>query len=302
MAANRNPIDATQAEQTGRDAPAEQSARPGAGADLARRRLRQRRLRRILAVALALFVLVAVADLAFRPVGRIVPPPPGTEPGRWVFLEGAANTRDLGGYTTVDGRTVRRGRVYRSGNLGHLSSAGVSAFRDLGVTTVIDLRNRLTPLPWSNGDVLGVQLAARVRGCRISFEKTADRSQFYVLGVQENQAAVRRAFELLAQADGPVLYHCAAGVDRTGVLSALLLRLLGVSRADALADFRLSEQIGAPGNLDAMNRLLDEVDRQGGIEQYLLNIGVSAECQRQLRQKLLEPPPSATPAIATPPH
>ena len=93
------------------------------------------------------------------------------------------------------------------------------------------------------------------------------------------------AFEKLSQADGPVLFHCAAGLDRTGVVSALLLRLLGVSREDVLADYRLSEQIGRPPNAAAMNRLLDQIEEEGGIEQYLLKMGVSAECQMHLHRR-----------------
>jgi rhodanese-related sulfurtransferase len=262
--------------------------RGDAGASRARRQARKRILRWVLAAALLAAALALVGDLTCRSVGPIIPPPAGAEPGRWVFLEGAANTRDIGGYRTADGRTVRRRRAYRSGNLGHLSSAGVRSFRELGVTTVVDLRNRVTPLPWCNGDVLGVQLAARVYGCPMSFAKPSDADDFYVRGVQDNAASLRRAFELLSQADGPVLFHCAGGVDRAGVVSALLLRLLGVSRKDVLADFRLSEQIGGPAKTAAMNRLLDQVEQEGGIERYLQKIGVSPDCQSQLRQSLLE--------------
>ena len=58
------------------------------------------------------------------------------------------------------------GLVYRSGTLSHLSSDGVAAYRRLGVKTVLDLRNRPSTLPLFNGDVLSVQLASRVQGCR----------------------------------------------------------------------------------------------------------------------------------------
>jgi rhodanese-related sulfurtransferase len=292
MPASQKPSDAAHSAQpTEARQPAELSARSAAVNGRARQQSWKRRLRWVIAVLVIATVLALVGDLTCRSVGPIVPPPAGAEPGRWVFLEGAANTRDIGGYRIADGRTVRRGRAFRSGNLGHLSSAGVRAFRELGITTVVDLRHRLTPLPWCNGDVLGVQLAASVYGCPMSFAEASDAEDFYVRGVQDNAASFRRAFEILSQSDGPVLFHCAGGVDRSGVVSALLLRLLGVSREDVLADFRLSEQVGGPGKVAAMNRLLDEVERAGGIERYLLKIGVSSECQSRLRQSLLESPP-----------
>lgn len=250
--------------------------------------------KRTLLIASPVVVVMVVIALGSIPNGPLVitPPPPGAEPGRWVHLEGAANTRDAGGYAARDGRFVKRGIVYRSGKLNRLSSAGAVAFRELGVNTVIDFCNRLTPWPLFGGDVWSVQLASSVHGCPISFRKDGvPGEEFYVRGVQDSADSYREAFELLADADNyPVLYHCAAGTDRTGVMSALLLELLGVDRASIIADFRLSEQVDRPGNLLAMQRLLDEITAQGGIEKCLENIGVTSETQQRIRELLLETP------------
>jgi hypothetical protein len=124
----------------------------------------------------------------------------------------------------------------------------------------------------------------------MSFSKDGPRDAFYTRGVRENADAYRDAFALLTAGENyPVLYHCAAGTDRTGVMSALLLSLLGVERETIIADFRLSEQVDLPGSLPAMEVLLDEVEAAGGIEAYLAKIGVTAEMQAEIRGHLLEP-------------
>lgn len=239
-----------------------------------------------------LAVVAIVVGVGSIPDGPLVitPPPADAEPGRWVHIEGAANTRDAGGYPTSDGRFVKRGMIYRSAKLNRLSDAGGEAFRALGVTTVIDFCNRLTPWPLFGGNVWAVQLASDVEGCPMSFSKNGPRDEFYTRGVRENAAAYREAFEILADADRyPVLYHCAAGTDRTGVMSALVLSLLGVDRDTIIQDFRLSELVDKPGRLPAMHVLLDEIEAVGGIEAYLSEIGVTAEMVARIRAVLLAP-------------
>jgi hypothetical protein len=232
---------------------------------------------------------VLVADATLRRVGPHAPPPAEAEPGRWIRLEGAANTRDAGGYPAADGRLVKRGMIYRSATLSRLSSCGADAFRSLGVKTVIDFRNRLTPWPPFNGDVWSVYLASSVHGCPMSFAKDGQRRDFYIRGVRDNAGSFREAFALLSHAENyPVLYHCAAGKDRTGVMSALLLALLGVGRDTIVADFRLSEQVGLPGSLEAMEALLDHIGQRGGIGAYLSELGVSSDAQGRIRALLLD--------------
>ncbi len=242
------------------------------------------------AATVCVLVGVLVGDATLRRSGPRTPPPPGAEPGRWSYLEGAANTRDAGGYPTADGRFVKRGMIYRSATLSRLSSRGATAFLSLGIKTVIDFRSRLTPWPPFNGDVWSVYLASAVHGCPMSFAKGEPQGEFYIRGVRDNAGSFREAFELLSHAENyPVLYHCAAGTDRTGVMSALLLSLLGVDRDTIVADFRLSEQVGLPGSLEAMEALLDHVAKRGGIGEYLSELGVPSDAQERIRNVLLEP-------------
>jgi protein-tyrosine phosphatase len=256
-------------------------------------RRRSRRVRRtviLCAIGIPLFVVGLGLCRQGLPV-QATPPPADAEPGRWLLIDGAQNTRDVGGYATQDGRRVRRGVVYRSGTLSHVTVEGCEAFRDLGVATVIDFRNRLSPLPLFDGDVLCIHRAADVYGFAVSFRSEGPREQRYLQGLRENADSFRRAFELLAEPQRlPLLYHCAIGTDRTGVMTALLLRLLGVDRETVMADFRLSEQVGTPGNEEAMEALLDEIEASGGIEPFLVQLGVSRETQAAIRRHLLERP------------
>jgi protein-tyrosine phosphatase len=244
----------------------------------------------ILAAATVLVLAGAlVADATLRPVGPRTPPPASAEPRRWVYLEGAANTRDAGSYPTAEGRFVKRGVIYRSATLSYLSSRGADAFQTLGVKTVIDFRNRLTPWPPFNGDVWSVYLASSVHGCPMSFAKTKPHEESYIRGVRDNAGSFCEAFELLSHEENyPVLYHCAAGKDRTGVMSALLLSRLGIDRDTIVADFRLSEQVGLPGSLEAMEALLDHIAQRGGIGAYLSELGVSSDVQERIRALLLD--------------
>lgn len=238
-------------------------------------------------------ILAAVLILGSIPQGalRITPPPSDAEVGRWVHIEGAANTRDLGGYATSNGQRVKRKMVYRSAKLNRLTAAGVATFRELHLEVVIDFCNRLTPWPLFGGDVWGVQLVSSVRGCPMSFSGDGPPEEFYIRGVRENADAFREAFTLLAdESNYPLLYHCAAGTDRTGVMSALLLLVLNVDRETVIADFRLSERVNHPGSLPAMEALLDQVASAGGIEKYLEALDVKRETLQCIRSILLETP------------
>ncbi|MGD8452235.1 MAG: tyrosine-protein phosphatase [Phycisphaerae bacterium] len=219
----------------------------------------------------------------------VTPPPADAEPGRWIFIDGAQNTRDIGGYPTRDNRTVKRHTVYRSGTLSHVTDTGCGMFRQLGIRTVVDYRNRLSPLPLYNGDVFCIHQVAGVHGYPVSFRKEGPPEERYLLGLRDNADAFRDTFRLLADDEKlPLLYHCAAGTDRTGVMTALLLSLLGVDRATIIADFRLSEQVNTPGNLPAMETLLNAIDSAGGIEPFLTDLGVPSETQARLRDLLLQ--------------
>jgi protein-tyrosine phosphatase len=170
-----------------------------------------------------------------------------------VALEGAPNFRDLGGYATTDGRRVRHAQLFRSGVLSDLTDADVARLSGLSVATVVDLRsddevaarpNRLPP-----GATSFHVPVADVSASPLSISERLERGDVEGLGAEMlllgNQAFARTlqgAFARVLQlamdpAHRPMVFHCTAGKDRTGFAAAIVLRCLGVSREDAVADY-----------------------------------------------------------------
>lgn len=174
---------------------------------------------------------------------------------RVIDLEGCLNFRDLGGYPTVDGWTVRWRQVFRSDALHHLTTLDVRRLTDaLRLRVVIDLRSSAELASEGRGR-LGSEAVAfhhlplfdaedlntEARSAVISL---ADR---YYLLAEFARERVGRVLRTLADADEPAVYHCAAGKDRTGVVSAILLGLLGVPDEVIVADY-----VATQDNLDAI--------------------------------------------------
>jgi protein tyrosine/serine phosphatase len=186
---------------------------------------------------------------------------------REIKLEGAFNVRDLGGLSTDDGRSLTPGLVYRGDALRSLTPEDRRVItEDLGVKTVIDLRT----IEEAGGDgledartfpeltVFNFSIVPEGRIGREPFpsnepEKLAVR---YVENLEEGLDAIRDALvEISAAAERgePVLFHCQAGRDRTGLLSALLLKLVGVADDEVIADYVASNRNAA----DVTKRLLE---------------------------------------------
>lgn len=273
----------------------------------------------------------------------------------WLDLEGAANARDVGGLPTVDGRTVRPGVLLRSDNLQDLTPADVARLVDqVGLRTVVDLRSTgevhlsgPTPL---DGKVRHVQLSlipewdgepdeAEVQRAVQTLEEDhvedalptlsdfaprdrtspTDLVEHYVGYVETAGRNVGQALKVLADPDsGPTLVHCAAGKDRTGVVVALALSLVGVPRDAVVADYLRSAERApqilarlqataayGPSLADvpvdditpraaSMEGFLDHVDRAyGGPHGLALALGVSEEEIARLGVRLLGTSPSA---------
>ena len=240
---------------------------------------------------------------------------------RRIDLEGCFNFRDLGGYPTTDGRMLRWRQLFRSDALHHLTDADVGRFvGELGIGHIVDLRSTgelqaegrgllegqsptFHHLPLFDGDVS--------EGQAQSTELTlADR---YFMMAEFAREPISRVLAVLADAGAPAVYHCAAGKDRTGVVSAILLGLLGVRDEVIIADYAASqEQLDSivdrlmqtqgyqklfetlpPDTLHAepetMISLLRSVrEKYGGMDTYAREIGVSEASVERLRSRLLE--------------
>jgi protein-tyrosine phosphatase len=188
---------------------------------------------------------------------------------RHIAFQGTANTRDLGGYTTSDGRAVRWGAIYRSDALASLTDADMATLASLNLRTAVDFRgpeeiakagpNRLAPgtrgldipLLDEGGNALAAALTAALHsgdsatleemlgdGKAVQINVDSYRRMATSKDAQAGFAAVLR--RLAGGADTPLLYNCTAGKDRTGLMSAVILTVLGVPRDTVIKDFLLS--------------------------------------------------------------
>lgn len=256
-------------------------------------------------------------------------------------LRGTCNFRDIGGYVARDGRTVRWGRVYRTGVLSYLGEDDQDALRTLRVRAICDLRRagerRREPTRWPGKDDLPRELywadGADAPAIR---DFTAGRP-YTAAGMFDAMIDMYRAlpawmgsrigglFECIADDHVPLIVHCAAGKDRTGIAVAVLLNTLGIPWETILEDYLLTNQVAnfevfmrarrdtQLGVTDSEHPLLampasmrqvlfsadtaflqaakDEIDRRyGGLDAYLERAaGVAPALQERARQALLEP-------------
>jgi protein-tyrosine phosphatase len=240
---------------------------------------------------------------------------------RLIALEGAVNFRDLGGYAASEGMRTRWRRLFRADGLGELTETDMAVLRSLGIRTVIDLRSG-SELERGRFDVDAHPVAFH----HFPFiEELPDAQEFDrrpgLLGSQYQEivtdagAQIMATLAVLAAPDAlPAVFHCTAGKDRTGVLSAIVLSLLGVDEETVVADYALSGEamlrlrakliVKYPEGRDTienidevfsaepaqMEALLDYVrDRFGSVERYVSGLGVGAEVVESLRTALLEP-------------
>ncbi len=171
---------------------------------------------------------------------------------RHLPLEGAANFRDLGGYEAAGGRRVAYGRIFRSDELFRLNEMDEQLLNTLGLRTVVDLRNpdevlkrpdRLPPgstyvnLPVYLGDAISLKDILFFRHQMDSRFQHFYRETLVDRGAPALGALLRLAAD---PARLPLLFHCTAGKDRTGVAAMLLLSICGVPRRTIVADYTLS--------------------------------------------------------------
>ena len=242
------------------------------------------------------------------------------EPQRFIPLEGCFNFRDLGGYKTQDNRTVKYRTLFRADNPQFLTEADAAyVASDLGVAVVIDLRNPEDALESERWP----QPSSPVRYANVPFLEGWDMTPpglgedpierlaaAYQWTITNSGARIVEALTVLAQSsNSPAMFHCTAGKDRTGILSAMVLSLLGVDEQQIFEDFYLTNQIidtlgerlrSRPGNehrsprsFEVPSGLIEQVlggirDAHGGVEGYVRANGISDATIDQLKQRLLE--------------
>ncbi|MEQ8264793.1 tyrosine-protein phosphatase [Pseudohaliea sp.] len=188
----------------------------------------------------------------------------GTEvvaPARGLGLPGGVNFRDFGGYRAADGRRVRWGYLFRSGNLSRLTEEAQGMFAGLGIDVVCDFRREdeqasdpsrlpaetrrinLAITPGSQGSAL-YGGRHRLTGAEAMAEAMRDINREFVRSQSDRYAALFG--HLLAPGNERFLVHCAAGKDRTGFAAALVLFALGVPRETVLQDYLLTRHYFDP--------------------------------------------------------
>lgn len=263
----------------------------------------------------------------------------------WIELEGGANARDVGGLPTFDGRAVRHGVLIRSANLQHLTATDLQRFAELGVRRVVDLRTDVEVAAEGPGPVTNLpdvaihhlslfpdsgQLVDRVDAERSDGADGAVASllpwherdappaatgnpvaDLYLTYLDLRPDSVVAALRAIAEPDGATVVHCAAGKDRTGVVVAIALSLVGVQRAAITGDYAATEaQIGAimellsrtatyqrevadpasvpPPHPEVIDAVLDSLlARPGGIVGWLGSHGWTSADNERLRSALL---------------
>ncbi len=249
-------------------------------------------------------------------------------------VAGTYNLRETGGYRAGPAKT-RWGKLYRSDALHSLTLTGRESISDLGVRLIVDLR--------SAGEIereptlLLKHHSQLVRIVRVPiFPETSETTepsgeinlaQIYDHMVVDLGTALARAVGLIADSgEDPVLVHCTAGKDRTGIVIALTLLAVGVSREDVIDDYTRTEAnlagewtermlagIAAHGYAPtpevvelvsaspawAIERVIDRIEREwGSAEQYLLAHGLTPRQLRTLRTTLTAPPAHTTARLA----
>lgn len=181
---------------------------------------------------------------------------------RLLPLQGGQNFRDLGGYRTADGRTVRWGVLYRSGSMHFLTPADHVTLQKLGIRTVCDFRStderKSEPTNWpAKGaphvladDYAMADLTGGI-GLKPGETPTAEKAAAsmaatYPMMLTRFNSQYRRMFGELLAGRVPLAFNCSAGKDRTGIAAALILTALGVPHETVVEDYLLTNRYFDP--------------------------------------------------------
>ncbi len=235
-------------------------------------------------------------------------------PERLLSFPALLNARDLGGYPTVDGGQTRWRSLLRSDDLAQLTSDGVRALSDFGVRTVIDLRwaeeIELNPSPIA-------RYAPRIRYVHVSLladtparwrelSQACEKEMWKCVVLEQARSELKDVLKVIAAAAaGPLLFHCVAGKDRTGIIAALVLTLADVKPEAIARDYAESTQRLGNAYLqrykdadpqdvlenvrcpeEGVHNMLAHLKKRGGIREYLKDIGLNEMEIARLRARL----------------
>jgi protein-tyrosine phosphatase len=243
-------------------------------------------------------------------------------PRRHLPLDGTYNVRDCGGYLTREGRAVKWGVLFRADGLHRLTREGQAALLGYGVQTIIDLRRseelKTAPNVFADSSDVQYHHVSLLVDEAFHAEPQRDPEPLVVMYrriLDERQEQVYKALSTFAGPAGlPGLMHCTAGKDRTGLITALLLALVGVPHETIVADYALTSTYLGDGFIEdikqrALQRgftweqyaplvacppenmaqtLLHIDEAYGGVSPYLRHIGLSQAQLSRLYEGLLD--------------
>lgn len=207
---------------------------------------------------------------------------------RFLTVDGIRNVRDIGGWTTEDGKTVQQGLLYRGSEMDgreektySLTSAGMATMqKELGIQMEIDLRGP------GYQDSLGA--GVQYFSCNMAEYDTCFKAEY--------GEEIRKLFAQLAKPENyPVYLHCTYGTDRTGTVCALLEALLGVKQDQLIRDYKLSVMLQGGLQEERFDDFLKELMKYEGdtlqnkAENYLLSVGVTQAEIDSIREIFLNP-------------
>lgn len=178
----------------------------------------------------------------------------GIVTNRAINFEVIQNFRDLGGYFNDEGKQLRWNKLFRSGNMFAVTKKDIKTLKDLGIKTVIDLRNEKESHAFPDGflgfshfqipiDTLNTfEVQKRIAtGTFLKGDALIYMQDTYLYILKNKTKELKEIFDiLLNEKNYPILLHDNLGKDRTGIVSYLILKLLNVSDDDAMDDYLLS--------------------------------------------------------------
>src|SRR6516164_5857263 len=210
-------------------------------------------------------------------------------PVRHFNLQGASNFRDLGGYGTRDGRSLRWRQIFRSNHLGKLTPSDVEIVRGLGVRSAFDFRGieerrgvdcvvaeiavHSLPIEPTVVAALRARLQARALSSADALEIMRESYRGYV---RLNTHSFRELFARMIEGTEPLVIHCTAGKDRTGFACALVLHALGVPEKVISEDYLLTNSYYRRDPNSAPDLPLDVRQAIGSVESSFLAAGFDA--------------------------
>ena len=255
---------------------------------------------------------------------------------RGLQIAGVINARDLGGYKTTDGKHVKWGVLFRTAELANVTSSGAAYIKNLGVKTIIDLRTtadinkspevNFAGITAKHINVMGDDFDKEIRNHYPKFNWAAMQStnpppspvqmsdymrmlyKYYIDYAAPQQEA--NEFLIFMQTNtSPVIWHCSAGKDRTGLMTATFLYALGVPEDTIMKDFMLTNDFVAAANPKGLRQMgeyafdayygvdesylaaaFDEMkSKYGSIDNYLTQVcGLTTENKADLKARYLE--------------